>query len=169
VGNPTVNSATGEVQVRYEFPEPGAAEAYGEVAEGATVARVHGPVRSVPWIGLFDGPPLAGEIGFPVVPEAVQAKAKSAKCAKGFVKRGSRCVGSAPVRYGLLKLAIATAGTYSFTIKPSAKVLAALKKGRTIATEIVLVFTPAGTSAHVQLGSSVRLHLKLKNKGRASK
>jgi VCBS repeat-containing protein len=64
------------------------------------------------------------------------------------------------VKFGLVKLAIPTPGTYKIDIKPSGKVLAALKKGKTLAVRITVVFTPAGTTTQLTKVSAVRLQIK---------
>jgi hypothetical protein len=140
-GKPVVNAKTGEIAVEYEFPEPGQAESYGEVRQGATLARVYGGS-----------------------PSATPAKAK--KCGPGHVRKGKRCVSNAPVRYGLTTFAVAAAGTETVHLKPSGKVLAALRKGRSLNIRVTLVFTPAGTTDRVTESTSVKLHVKRKGSGR---
>jgi len=85
-------------------------------------------------------------------------------CRKGFVQRHGRCVSNAPVRYGRTTLALATAGTHKLVVKPSSKVLAALKKGRTLSVQLALAFVPAGTSERFTESASAHVRLKPRRK-----
>lgn len=67
---------------------------------------------------------------------------------------------NAPVRYGKVTLAVAAAGVQKLRIKPSAKILAALKRGETLAVRVTLVFTPAGTTDRLKQTSTVTVRLK---------
>jgi hypothetical protein len=163
-GAPKVNPKTGEVQAEYEFPEAGEAEAYGEVAQGASLARIHSAGYLAPQLTLFVSSLTPDEAGFLSGLTVKEATAKKGKCAKGYVKKATKCVSNAPVTFGLVKLAIPAAGTYKIEIKPSGKVLAALKKGKTLDVRVTLVFTPAGTTTKITKVSSVRLHLKPEKK-----
>jgi hypothetical protein len=138
-GRPVTNAKNGEVEVEYEFPEPGRAESFGEVTHGATLAS-------------------AGR----VAPRSTRAR----KCAKGDVRRGKRCVSDAPVRYGRHVLTIAAAGAYKLHVKPSGKVLVALERGRTLTIRVNLVFTPAGTTDRLTASSTVSVHLKRRRRAR---
>jgi hypothetical protein len=155
--HPFVFVETGEIESEYEFPEGGDAEDEAEVVEGATLARVHAN--------------LLGQVGGE--PEAVAAKKgkKAKKCKKGLLKKGKKCVSNAPVQYGHTSLTIPAAGTYKLRIKPSAQVLAALKKGKTLNVKVTLKFTPKGTTVHIVKTTAVKVHLKLKkhSKGKKSK
>jgi hypothetical protein len=138
-GRPVANAKNGEVEVEYEFPEPGRAESFGEVMHGATLASA----------GRF-----------------AARSAKARKCAKGDVRRGKRCVSDAPARYGQRVLTIAAAGRYKLHVKPSGKVLAALQKGRTLTIRVDLIFTPAGTTARLTASSTVSVRLKRRRRPR---
>jgi Divergent InlB B-repeat domain len=138
-GKPVVNAKTGEIEVEYEFPEPGLAETFGEVMQGATLASAH------------------------AVPAAATQSKKTRRCRKGYVKQGKRCVSNAPVRYGQSTLTIASAGTEKIHVKPSSKVSAALKHGKTLRVRVTLVFTPTGTADHITESATATVHLKLKN------
>jgi len=59
---------------------------------------------------------------------------------------------------------ITKAGRYRIKIKPSKKVLIALKKGKTLHVKFKLVFTPAGTTDHIHSVRYVTVHLKKKHK-----
>ena len=63
------------------------------------------------------------------------------------------------MRYGRTKVTIPAAGLYKIHVRPSAKVLAALKRGATLDVRVVLVFTPIGTSVHIHEASTVRVRL----------
>jgi hypothetical protein len=138
-GKPLVNLKTGEIQVEYQFPEPGQAETFGEVTQGATLASVHTRLGS------------AGE------------SKRTKRCPRGYVKSGKRCVNNAPVRYGQSVLTVSAPGTSKIDVKPSGKVLAALRKGRTLAIRVTLIFTPAETTDHITEVSTTTVHLKLKS------
>jgi hypothetical protein len=159
-GAPKVNPKTGEVQAEYQFPEAGEAEAYGEIVQGASVARVHVAGYDTLQFSAFVSSLTADEEQFLAGPIARQTKATKGKCAKGYLKKGKKCVSNAPVKFGLVKLAIPTPGSYKIDIKPSGKVLAALKKGKTLDVRVTVVFTPAGTTLRLTEVSSVKLHIK---------
>ena len=149
-GEPVVNAETGEITLEYEFPEDGEAQLEGQVLQGASLARTRTPA-------LLDDPgdPLAG----------FEAKHRSSqKCKRGYVRRGKKCLNNAPVRYGRTTPAIATAGTYTLHLEPGTKVLAALKKGKTLSVGLTLVFTPAATTDHITETTAATVHLKLKKK-----
>ncbi len=139
----TGNTKTGEIEGEYEFPEPGSADDTGEVSEGASLASVTA--------GLFN---RLGQ------PPAVAAK----KCKKGFVRKHGKCVNNKPVLFGRTHLNVTRAGRYKLRLKPSKKVLAALKKGKTLNVKTTLVFTPAGTVTHLRHVVTVKVHLKPKHK-----
>jgi uncharacterized repeat protein (TIGR02543 family) len=142
MGKPLVNLKTGEIQVEYQFPEPGQAETFGEVTQGATLASVHTRLVS------------AGE------------SRRTKGCPRGYIKSGKRCLNNAPVRYGQSVLIVSAAGTDKLDVKPSGKVLPALRKGRTLAIRVTLIFTPAGTTDHITEVSTTTVHLKLKSQSR---
>ena len=138
-GKPLVNTGTGEIQVEYQFPEPGQAESYGEVTHGATLASVHAPPAS-----------------------ATQSTSK--RCPRGYVKKRKRCLNNAPVRFGQSTLTVATAGTDRLHVEPSGKVLSALRKGKTLVVRVTLIFTPAGTTDHIAEVVNATVHLKPKGR-----
>jgi hypothetical protein len=147
-----VHEETGEIEWEVEFPEPGELEFEGEILEAAELARVHLPGQA--FLVHASVAELAGG-GF-------EAKHKSSKCRKGFVKKHNKCVSRAPVKYGKGKLAITAPGIYKLHFKPSGTVLAALKKGKTLNVRLTLVFTPASTTVHLTKTASAKLHLKKK-------
>jgi VCBS repeat-containing protein len=126
-GKPVVNAKTGEITLEYEFPEPGDAEAYGEVMNKTAIEAKHERFR---------------------------------KCKGGYIRKGKKCVKGGPTRYGRTRLKIAAAGTYKLHIRPSTKVLAALKKGKTLTVRLEVVFTPTGTTDHISKTTTVRVRLK---------
>lgn len=145
----TIVLESGEIEEEYEFPESGEAEDSGEVVDGAEASR-------------FQAGTLLGQLGSNQA--AFIAKKKSKKCKKGYVKKGKKCVNNAPLSYGSMKLTIPAAGKYKFKLKPSGKVLAALKKGKTLNVKTTLKFVPKGTVAPILTVSDVKVHLKPKAK-----
>jgi hypothetical protein len=124
---PLVNGKTGEITLEYEFPEPGTADAYGEVIDNATVDAKHKQTKT---------------------------------CKKRATGKRKECIDSVPMRYGRSTLAIATAGSYKLHIKPSQKVLAALKNGKTLQIRVTVIFTPSGTTSYIPETTTVSVHLK---------
>jgi hypothetical protein len=137
-----VNETTGELEFEYDFQEPGEAEEVAEVVEGATLSR-------------FGAAVLA-----PLGAERTAFVAKQKKCKKGFVKKGKKCLNNRPVLYGHASLTVPAAGIYKIHIKPGAKVLAALKKGKKLNVRVTLRFTPKGTAVHIIKVTGVKVHLK---------
>jgi hypothetical protein len=133
-----VNAKTGEITVEYEFPEPGEAEYQGEVPHGAQLASV----------------------GTPALSKLAETSKKSKRCRRGFVKKHKRCVSNGPVVYGKGRLVVPLAGVYKIHVKPSGRVLAALKRGKTLTVRLKVVFTPAHTTDHIVVTSTARVHLQ---------
>ncbi len=142
-----IDEENGEIEDEFEFPESGEAELTGDVSEGAEAARFEG----------LQANPLSQAPAF-----AARKKGKSKKCKKGYVRRGKKCLNNAPVAYGLAKLTVPAAGKYKLKLKPSAKVLAALKQGKSLRVKLTLEFTPAGTTTHLLSTTTVKVHLKPK-------
>lgn len=167
---PHLNAKTGDIEAEYEFPEAGEAQAYGEVTQGASIARVQPS-------SLFAFAASSSDGGAWQQQAQAAARhgrrhhhhAKGKRCKRGDVRHGKRCVSNAPVRYGQVTLKAPTAGVYKIRIKPTGKVLAALRHGRTIAVKFVLVFTPAGTTDHMVETATVKVHLERKKHKRHSK
>jgi hypothetical protein len=88
-----------------------------------------------------------------------RALASRTRCKKGFVPKGKKCVGNAPLRFGRARLVVHTAGRYRLHIKPSTRILRALQKGKTLSVRVTLVFAPANTAAHIRETTSVRVRL----------
>jgi uncharacterized repeat protein (TIGR02543 family) len=141
-GKPLVNLRTGEIQVEYQFPEPGQAETFGEVRQGATLASVR------------------------TVPGSASESTRTKRCPTGSVKSGKRCVNNAPVRYGKSVMTVSAAGTDKLDVKPSGKVLAALRKGRTLTIRVTLIFIPAETTDHITAMATATAHLRPKTHSR---
>jgi hypothetical protein len=142
-----VNDVTGEIDNEYEFPEPGEVEDEGVVEEGASLAR-------------FEGNPLG-----PLSGEVAAFAARKAKCKRGFVRKGGKCLNNKPVQYGRVVMTVTKAGRYMLRIKPTKKVLAALKKGKTLYVKLTLLFKPQGTTVHIRVRhlNSIPVHLKHKH------
>jgi hypothetical protein len=149
-GKPLVNTKTGEITLEYEFPEPGEAQEEAQVVNGASLARFSG-------FQLFD--PGAGLAAF-----GASSGKKPAKCKRGYVRKGRKCVSNAPIRYGRVTLKVPTAAIYKLAVKPTSRVFSALKRGKTLSVRLTLVFTPAGTTDHITETISAKVYLKLKKK-----
>lgn len=136
VGNPQVNTTTGQVVVLGQFPAPGTATSTGTVSQGATLARFKSAVA-----------------------DAAKKKSKSKRCKRGFVKKKGKCVSNAPVLYGTTTLVIPAPGTYSIVINPTSQALKAIKAGKTLNVVVSTTFQnrAGGTPVtHVQ-GVLVRI------------
>ena len=136
VGNPQVNTKTGQIVVIGQFPAPGTATANGIVTQGATLARVK----------------LA----------LAEAARKKKRCKRGFIKKGKKCVNNAPVVYGAATLAIPGPGTYSIIISPTSRALNALKAGKKLDVVISTTFQNRAGGTPVTHLQSVFVKLKLK-------
>lgn len=166
---PRLNPKTGEIEAEYEFPEAGEAQAYGEVAEGASLARARSSSLLTAAASSLGGgwqqqAQVAARHG-----KRHHRHAKGKRCKRGDVRLGKRCVSNAPVRYGQVTIKAPAPGAYKIRIKPTGKVLAALRHGRTIAVKFVLVFTPAGTTDHIAETATVKVHLAPKKHKRHSR
>jgi hypothetical protein len=139
----------GEIEWEIEFPEPGEVEFEGEVLEEAELQRV----RERESAFTLGGVTLVEPIGI-----------ASRKCKKGFVKKHNKCVRRRPVHYSKHKLTITTPGTYRLRLKPTGKVLRALKRGKKLNVRITLKFTPAMTSVHLSKSAKVKLRYIKKRK-----
>jgi hypothetical protein len=138
-GKTHINPTTGGITVEYDFPETGEGEAYGEVASRAVTAS-----HNAAHVAAFK----RGERCTP-----------SRSDGNGRGHRAKTCKGNSQVRYGRTKVTIPAVGLYKVNVRPSAKVLAALKRGATLDVRVVLVFTPIGTSVHIHEASTVKLRL----------
>lgn len=153
-----VDEEDGEIEDEFEFPEGGEAELSGEYGGGAGEASFKG----------FQSNPLSPQLDQAVAVVARKhGKHKSAKCKKGEVKKGRKCVSNAPISYGRTKLVVPAAGRYKLKLKPSTSALAALKRGKTLNVKLSLVFTPTGTTTHVLSTKFVKVHLKPKHRGKS--
>ena len=141
-GRPHVNPRTGVITVTYEFFEPGSALEEGQVRAGASLARVPAALRNDRALGYR------------------AARARHGKCRKGQVRKHGRCVSNKPVRYGRSRRTIKAAGLYKLRIKPRRRVLAALKRGKTLHVALTLSFRPTGTTVTLRGHTAARVHLK---------
>jgi hypothetical protein len=135
VGNPQVNTTTGQIVVVGQFPAPGTATSTGTVSQGATLARFK-----------------------ELVAEA--ARKKSKKCKRGFVRKKGRCISNAPVLFGVATLSIPSAGTYSIVINPTSKVLKALKAGKKLNVVVTTTFQNRAGGTPVTHVQDVAVKLK---------
>lgn len=145
VGNPQFNPKTGQLAIVAQFPAPGTATSTGVVQQGATLAR-------------------ADEAAFvrEALAEAARRKKRSARCRRGFVKKGRKCVNNAPVVYGTTVLAVPAAGTYTILINPGPAALKALKAGKRLNVVTSTTFLSKGSSVPVTHIGDVQVKLKLK-------
>jgi hypothetical protein len=126
IGKPRVNEKNGQIVVVDAFPAAGTATVSGVVQHGATLARVEAFL--------------------------VEA-AKSKKCKRGFIKKHGKCVSDKPVVFGVTVFTVPKAGTYAIVLKPTSKVLKALKSGKKLLVTVTTTFHNAagGTPvSHVQ-------------------
>jgi hypothetical protein len=133
---------SGEIETEYDFPVGGLAEEGAEVLQGASIASVHAGLLS----------PLGGDLA------TVAAKRK--KCKQGYVRKGTRCVSNKPVTYGRTRMTVPKAGHYNLRIKPSKRIMTALKSGKRLKVQLTLVFTPAGTTHHIRVVHNVAVQMK---------
>jgi hypothetical protein len=96
-----LNENNGQISVTAILPGAGVLTASAVVKAGATLASV----------------------------TSVDAQAAT-KCKRGSVLRHGRCVSNAPVFYGVRARNAASPGAYTLLIKPTKRVLAALRKGK---------------------------------------
>jgi hypothetical protein len=126
------NASNGQITVTAPLPGAGTFSADAVVRHGATLARVT-------------------PLGF-----ARAAK----KCRRGSVARRGRCVNDAPVLYGAASLNASAAGTYTLVIKPSKRVLQALRKGKTLVVKVSVEFQPVANGAAVTNAQTLVAKLK---------
>lgn len=153
---PVVNVETGEVEWELEIPEEGELEDEGELFETAELSSLH---HAAP---IFSA-------GLEEVTVQAARKHKSKKCKKGFVKKHGKCLSRAPLHFSKGKVHVPSAGVYKLRLKPSGKILAALKKGKKLRVRINVTFTPAQTTIHLTKSATVRLELKKKKKHKHKK
>jgi hypothetical protein len=137
VGRPQINERNGQITVVGQFPAKGTATANGVVQQGATLARVERLI-------------------------AEAARGKSKKCKRGFVKKRKKCVSNAPVLYGVSSITIPTPGTYAIVIKPTPRVLKALKAGKRLNVTVSTTFQNAAGGLPVTHVQSVFAKIKKK-------
>ena len=148
--NTLVNEKTGEITAEYEFPEAGEARARARVLNGASLASLQA-ARGF----AASSAPLATNARY---------QRRGGTCEHGYVRKRKRCVSNAPVAYGQTALAAPGAGTYKLRIKPGARALRALRRGRTLNVRLTLVFSPFGTADQIEIARSVAASLKLKKR-----
>jgi Carboxypeptidase regulatory-like domain len=133
VGNPAVNEQNGQISIAGNFPATGGVSATGIVRHGATLARLT-----------------------PASAYAVSSK----RCKRRFVRKRGKCVSDAPVRYGASTLPVYLPGTYTITIKPTARVLKALKAGKRLSVTVSITFQNAKGGAPVTHSQTVTAKIK---------
>jgi hypothetical protein len=148
VGNPQVNTKTGQIVVIGQFPAPGTATASGVVTQGATLARVRTALAALA--------------------EAARKK-KSKRCKRGFVRKHKRCVNNAPAVYGTIVNTIPAPGTYELVINPSSRVLKALKAGKRLEVVVSTTFQNRAGGTPVTHVQDVSVKLKKPKRHRRHK
>jgi hypothetical protein len=86
--------------------------------------------------------------------------ASKKKCRRGLVTRHGRCTGGASAAFGTGALNAPIAGTYAIVIKPTKRVLAALKKGKKLNVTVSVTFQNRAGGAAVTHAQSVLVKLK---------
>jgi hypothetical protein len=139
VGRPRVNERTGQVLLTVQLPAAGVASADAVVTQGASLARTA---------------------------SARAAAAKRAKrCRHGFVRRHGRCTSASSVAFGVASLIAPSAGRYTLKISPAARVLAALRKGRSVFVTISVTFQNRAGGAPVTHAQRVLVKLRKRPHG----
>jgi hypothetical protein len=96
---------------------------------------------ALPSAGLFTGDAVVRQGA--TLSRVTSVYAGAAKgCKHGFVNRHSRCVNNASVLYGFAARTVASPATYSLVIKPTKRVLTALRKGKKPLVAVMLTFQP---------------------------
>lgn len=89
---------------------------------------------------------------------AIGAEARG--CAHGSARAGQkRCVPSRSLLYGVARFNATRPGRYKITVKPTDKVMVALREGKTLDVTATLVFTPTGTKKHLTRTLAMKVHL----------
>ena len=127
-----VSDRSGAIAISVKASTAGTTSAVGVVQQGAALARV----------------------------PASLAAAKR-KCKHGFVTRRGRCTSNAPVVYGSAALTSSTAGTYTLVIKPTRRVLEALKRGHALDVTLTTTFQARVGGAPVRHVRTVLVKLEL--------
>jgi hypothetical protein len=128
-----LNESNGQITITAQLPGAGLLTANGVVRQGATLARVTSTSA-----------------------EAARHK----KCKRGYVIKQGRCVNNASVVYGVAALSAGSAGTYTLVIKPSKRVLEALRKGKRPLVTVSVIFQPLPSGT--ELGATKTLVAKVK-------
>jgi VCBS repeat-containing protein len=71
------------------------------------------------------------------------------------------------VQYGRTRLTVPKAGHYNLRIKPSKRIMTALRSGKRLKVQLTLVFTPAGTTRHIRIVHNVAVQMKHRPKKQA--
>jgi hypothetical protein len=116
-----LNEKNGQITVTAQLPSGGILTADAVIKQGASIARA--------------------------TPVGDTAAAK--KCKRGYVRRHGRCINNAAVVYGIGARNVGSAGSYSLTIKPTRRVLAALRKGRKPFVTVYVSLEPLPSGAQL--------------------
>jgi hypothetical protein len=131
-GHPHVDERTGQIIITVQLPGAGVVSADAVIAQGATLARA----------------------------ARAEAAKRTKKCKRGFVRKHGRCTSNASVAFGAASLTVPSLGTYTLTLSPASRVLAALKKGKKLFVSISVTFRSRAGGAPVTHTQSVLVKLK---------
>jgi hypothetical protein len=133
VGSPHVNGKNGQIMVTAQFPGAGTASAEAVVQHGATLAALARGGAHTP---------------------------RKKGCNRGLVRAHGKCMRNARVLYGAASLAVPVAGTYTIVIKPTTRVLTALRRGKQLAVTLSITFQARSGGTPVTRIQSVVVRLK---------
>jgi hypothetical protein len=134
-----LDESNGQITVTVQTAAAGSVSVSAIVKEGASLARVQLHARA----------------------------ARHKVCRRGFVVRRGRCASNAPALYGAASLTSSTPGTYRLVIKPSKRVLAALRRGEHL--HVTLTVTFEGRSGGAPVTHLVSVLAKLKKSAHTHK
>jgi hypothetical protein len=133
VGHARVNEKTGAILITVRVPAAGIVTANGVIKRGAELARVRRD-------------------------DAAAAKRK--KCRRGSIRKHGRCTSTGPVPFGAATLTASAAGTYTIAIRPSQRVLAALRHGKKLHVTVSVTFRYRAGGARITHLDSVLVRIK---------
>src|SRR5579875_708321 len=166
VGKPRGNDRTGEIESQYEFTEAGEAEEEGIVIEGSGKGPLwpckrcgeRGEHPEEPIYGEAEGlparPPGGPPAGWPPLQRPFARAAAHRKrrhrgsartrCRKRYIRKAGRCLKEEPVLYGKTRLTVSGRGRYRLLLKPTRRVLVALKDGERLKVRLTFTFKGRG-------------------------
>ena len=81
-------------------------------------------------------------------------------CKRGYVSVRGRCVKNSPVAYGAAALNVSAAGVYKLVIKPTKRVLAALRRGRKPRVTVSVVFQPIPSGPRLTFAQTLTARIR---------